>query len=67
MTLYNLVVGNVSEKYTASLFRFLMGAVCCSETFVTAYQSRINYRIIVDTVHCDSICRCLLHLHVSVS
>jgi hypothetical protein len=29
--------------------------------------TRLNYRIIVNTVQCDSICRYLLPLHVSVS
>jgi hypothetical protein len=45
----------------------------CSTVFRTKeYQAHIklypilNYRIIVNTIQCDSICRYLLPLHVSV-
>jgi hypothetical protein len=31
------------------------------------HTTKRNYRIIVNTVHCDSICRYLLPLHVCVS
>jgi hypothetical protein len=31
------------------------------------HTRKLNYRIIVNTVQCDSICRYLLPLHVSVS
>jgi hypothetical protein len=31
------------------------------------YPGRVKYRIIVNSVQCDSICRYLLPLHISVS
>jgi hypothetical protein len=39
----------------------------CSILVCFVKESLLNYRIIVNTVQCDSICRYLLPLHVSIS
>jgi hypothetical protein len=48
---------HLSNKFCLNLILFIL----------VRHTSKLNYRIIVNTVQCDSICRYLLPLHVSVS